>query len=708
VDAETSFGRWLKQRRKALDLTQEALARRVGCATVTIRKLEAGELRPSRQVAERLAEHLGVEPAERPAFIRFARGGPEALPPVPGTLAPTSPPQAAEQPEAGVMPPDAHPATASRRAALLAIGGLLALVLLAAFATLGLNSGRRAALPPATPAGALAPPAGRGSAGTLRIIAAAPKGAVATLNPHLGESLYALEPARLALEPLAAIGPDGALVPVLASEIPSLANGGLSADRRAVTWRLRPDVVWSDGTPFSAADVAFTYRYCADERTACITAPEFGGAERVEALDARTVRIVWERPMSDPYRMFVGGMGLVLQERQMAGCAGDAASQAGCAQANMAPVGTGPYVVRAFTPDGEAVFALNERYRDPALPAFAEVRFRFVEDPQEAARAVFERGEADYALGVQASATTLADLIELGRGKLIETPTPLVERLLLNFADPDPELGRDRSAPGRPHPFLADVRVRRALALAIDRRALAEELYRLGVPGRPTCELVVTEPYVRPDAAYGGRHGCDANPDEARALLEAAGWQVGAGGVRERDGTRLRVVLLSTTGPARERAQEILKVSWEAIGVAVELRSLPPPQFFGDGPDAAVRFPADALLFASGSDTPDQGEYLCQWASEAIPRRENGWSGSNFERFSSAEYDLLCAQLRAATDPDERAALTLRMNDLLVDEVVTVPLVARRDLSARAADLHGPSPGPWDAKLWNVAVWTRP
>jgi peptide/nickel transport system substrate-binding protein len=721
VDVELPFGQWLKLRRKTLDLTQQELARRVGCATVTIRKFEAGELRPSRQVAERLAAQLALAPDQQAAFVRFARGMLEPVPPEASSasLAPPHPPLGSSEhrPKPAGEPGASARGSTPRRAwsrrwllALLAATTVL-VMLVAALAPTRWRDHPRSAVSgesgQPSVATSAATSAGRGSAGELRIVMTVPDGTVTSLNPYLGDNLFVLEPARLALEPLAAVQPDGALVPVLAAEIPTVANGGVSADLRAVTWKLRADVLWSDGSPFTAADVVFTFRYCSDPSTPCISATLFHDAERVEQLGASTVRIVWRQPRPDPYGLFVGSQGLILQERQFAGCIGAASvAEARCVAANLAPLGTGPFRVDGFSPDREARFAINRRFRDPAAPAFAAIRLGFVTDPLEAARSVFERGEADYALGIEADAPTLAHMIELGRGRLIETPTALVERLLFNQSDPDPALGEARSDPHRLHPFLADRRVRRALTLAIDRRVLATAFYERGVAGQPTCELVVTAPYNQAGSLRDGR-ACEPDTDEARRLLDAAGWQVGADGIRQKNSRKLRLMLISTVKPARQRAQELIRDAWGAVGVAVELRSVEAPRFFGSGPDSAVRFPGDALLFASGSDTADQTEYLCQWASERIPQPNNGWLGTNYERYRNAEYDILCARLRVETDPAERAALTLRMNDLLVDEAVTVPLVAHRTLSARAAALRGAEPGPWDVQLWNVAAWSR-
>ena len=88
-------------------------------------------------------------------------------------------------------------------------------------------------------------------------------------NSYLSSGTKDLLAGSLSLEPLAEIGPDGALVPALAAEIPTASNGGVAADGLSITWTLRDDVLWSDGTPFTASDVAFTFAYCSDEATGC-------------------------------------------------------------------------------------------------------------------------------------------------------------------------------------------------------------------------------------------------------------------------------------------------------------------------------------------------------------------------------------------------------------------------------------------------------
>jgi peptide/nickel transport system substrate-binding protein len=728
-----SFGLWLKQRRKELDLTQEKLAEQVGCAVSTIRKIEAGVLRPSRQIAERLANQLELPPEERAAFLKAARAAPRPLHAPHSAQEDDSEPSSVETASA--------PAEETRwRAARLwaAFGGVAVLaVLVLALASdvfRGFSAPTGAPTPtmataqliavqspasspslaasPVTPAAAATaeqvPAVGRGQGGTLRILHGRSPEA---LNSHQTNWSWDYDAARLIIEPLAVIDPDGALTPALAAEIPTIANGGVAKDFKSVTWKLKPDVTWSDGSPLTADDVVFTYTYCADKETGCTDGSTFEGAEKVEALDPTTMRISWKRPTPYPYRMFVGWNGYILQKRQFAACVGaKATTDAGCRRANLAPIGTGPYKLREITSDGTQIYDINERYRDSNRPFFKQVRIAAVADVAARAAAVFETGEADYApYLIELDTATLKRMIEIGKGELLVKPTSYVERLLLNRANPDPKLGDKRSELDQPHPFLSDLRVRRALALALDRKAITEQVYRMGIPVSPSCELIVTEPYVSPKEIYGGRHSCGPDVDGARKLLDEAGWRPGIDGIRQKNGVRMKILFQTTIDPVRQKVQEMIKAAWVQLGVEVELTSVDADEFFAGkagAPPVAAQFYADVEEFANGSDY-DPTDYLCQWSSDQIARKSNNWSGNNYERFASAKYDLLCARLRVEPDPNKRKEIVLQMNDILVEDVAVIPLgTSGGDLfAAYSRRLKGIDLGAWDAQTWNIADW---
>lgn len=176
-------------------------------------------------------------------------------------------------------------------------------------------------------------------------------------NPLLSGGTKDLLAGSLVLEPLAEVGPDGALVPALAAEIPTVSNGGLSADGLSITWKLRDDVLWSDGTPFTSADVVFTYEYCADEATGC-SSDTILEISSVVADDDHTVTVSFADPLPYPYKFGVGYTSPMIQKAQMEPCIGAAAT--GCADQNFSPVGTGPYVVTELRPEDTVTYAMNE------------------------------------------------------------------------------------------------------------------------------------------------------------------------------------------------------------------------------------------------------------------------------------------------------------------------------------------------------------
>ncbi len=528
------------------------------------------------------------------------------------------------------------------------------------------------------------------------------------LNPHLATGTKDFDAARIMLEPLASVPIDGFPSPNLAADIPTVENGGVADDFSSVTWTLKEDVLWSDGTPFTSEDVVFTYEYCAESATACTTATAFSNIASVEALDDYTVQITWAEPNPNPYQTFVGARGMILQKAQFENCVGEAASTTSeCQEANLAPIGTGPYMLRDFAPGDVVEFDPNPNYRDPAKPFFSEVLMKGGGDATSAARAVFQTGDTDYAWNLQVEASVLLQLVEQGgQGQLLATPGASVERIMFNFTNPDPALGDERGQLSQPHPFLTDPAVREAMTLAVDRQTIAEQLY--GPSGDATCYFVTTEPFRAVDELFDG--SCDQNIEAANALLDEAGWELGGDGVREKDGVRLSVLFQTSVNPLRQKTQEIVKQNWEAIGVETELKSVDAGVFFDSAagnPDNISHFFSDVQMYTTGPSEPDWTAHLCRWTSAEAAQAENEWRGTNHTRWQNEEYDALCTDLQTETDPEERIAKTLAMDNLLVDEFTQIPLVARKGVAGAANSLQGLEPTTWDTVLWNIADWTR-
>ena len=220
---------------------------------------------------------------------------------------------------------------------------------------------------------ALAPAAfaERGSDGEVKIIYWQ---APSILTPFLSGGTKDVEAASMILEPLARYNEQGELVPWLAAEIPTVANGGVSEDLTSITWKIAPGLLWSDGTPFTSADVAFTHEYCTHPEGGCAQLTKFNGVTSVETPDDLTVVVTFEGPTPNPYGPFVGGESPILQAAQFADCLGAAAST--CTEQNFNPIGTGPFVVDEFKPNDVITMSANPNYRDPAKPAFASVTFK--------------------------------------------------------------------------------------------------------------------------------------------------------------------------------------------------------------------------------------------------------------------------------------------------------------------------------------------
>ncbi len=524
------------------------------------------------------------------------------------------------------------------------------------------------------------------------------------LNPYLSSGTKDVESSSLVLEPLAGFDEKGAIFPRLAVDIPTVDNGGISADLKTITWKLKPDLKWSDGTPVTSADVVFTAEYCMHPEGGCAQLARYEGVDKVEALDDLTVKVSFKEPKPNPYNAFVGSTSPILQKAQFQDCLGAKAPE--CTAANFGPIGTGPFVVTEFKPNDVIQLKANENYRDPAKPAFATVNFKGGGDAAAAARAVLETGEYDYAWNLQLAPDVLAGMEAAGKGEVINGFGTLVERIEMNLTDPSPDLPEgERSTVKHPHPILSDIKVRQALSMAIDRNLLVEVGY--GKAGRPTCDLVPA-----PDAFAAKNTVCLTQDIEgAKKLLDEAGWTVGADGIREKDGKKLKLLYQTSTNAVRQDFQALIKEWWKEIGVDAELKNVDASVFFGGdpgSPDTFQKFYADVEMYANNFDGTDPEPYLAQYTCDKAPSPETQWQGENINRFCDKEYDALVAELGKTADMAKREELAKKMNNMLtVDSYVVVPLVDRGRNSGKSKTLGGVVLNTWDSELWNASDWYR-
>jgi peptide/nickel transport system substrate-binding protein len=593
-----------------------------------------------------------------------------------------------------------------RRVGVLGLLGVLVWLLAACAGP----AARVAPQPASTPTVEPTRPEGRGAGATLRILFwQAPK----TLNPHLTTGSADWAAARVTYEPLASYDAGGSLVPFLAAEIPSLENGGVAPDGKSVTWKLKHDVRWSDGEPFTAEDVRFTYDFIKNPDTGATTSATYSAVDSVEVIDDYTVRVNFKQVTPAWSLPFVGVQGLILPKHIFGPYNGANAAQA---PANLLPVGTGPYRVVKFKPEevlflgnnlietNKIVYEPNPFFREPDKPYFNRVELKGGGTVGEAARSVLQVGDVDYANNLQIDAATQQKLEAGGKGKILAPFGAFVERILLNRTDPDKATAEgERSSVQFSNPFFDDPKVRQAFAFAVDRDAIAK-LY--GSTGTPTSNVLVSpDKFQSPNTSY------EFNLDKAAGLLDEAGWvRSGGDGIRTKDGVKLSVLFQTSANPLRQQTQAIVKKALESIGVDVQLTFFDSSVFFDTDPNNVNNrhhFYADMEMYATGNRSPDPGAYMKSWTCAERAQKANNWTGLNKERWCDPAYDALYQQSTQETDPEKRRQLFIQMNDMLVNDQVVIPLVRQADISGVSNTLEGVTLTPWDADLWNIKDWRR-
>lgn len=532
--------------------------------------------------------------------------------------------------------------------------------------------------------------------------------AVSNLNPFLSGGTKDLHAASLIVEPLARYDENAVMVPYLAADIPTLDNGGISADLTTITWKLKEGLVWSDGSPVTAADVVFSWQYCTDEATGCSQITNFTDVTSVEAVDDLTIKITFGIAKPFPYGPFVGQTSPIIQKAQFENCIGAAAQ--GCTEQNFAPIGTGPYMVEEFRANDVVTYVANPNYREAGKPYFKRVVLKGGGDAESSARGVLETKEADYGWNLQVLPAILAQMEAAGNGTIMTAFGTQVERIHINQTNPDPALGDNRSvwaADGsNAHPFLTNPAVVQALSMAIDRQLIAEQVY--GPAGQPTCNLVPAPPqYV----STANDTCLKQDMAGAKKLLDDAGIvDTDGDGIRELNGVPLKILYQTSTNAVRQANQALVKQWWDELGVSTELRNIDAGVFFGGdpaSPDTYGKFYADVEMFTNNFDGTDPEAYMAGWKCSEVSGPDNNWLGSNVSRWCNPDYDKLADELAKTADPAERAKLVIQMNDMIIQGGGMIPLIHRGAVSARSNTLEGVRMNPWDSEEWNIADWTR-
>jgi len=518
------------------------------------------------------------------------------------------------------------------------------------------------------------------------------------LNPHFAVGTKDQDGSRIFYEPLASWDPDGNLAPILAAEIPSVQNGGVAKDGKSVTWKLKQGVQWHDGKPFTADDVIFNWEYAADPATASVTNGTYKDI-KAQKLDSHTIKVSFEKPTPFWADAFVGVRGMIIPKHLFEAYKGGKSREA---PGNLKPVGTGPYRFVDFKPGDMVKGELNPSYHMPNRPFFDTIEMKGGGDAVSAARAVIQTGEFDYAWNMQVEDDILKRMEQGGKGRADIVAGGNIEHIQLNNTDPWKEVDGERSSIKTKHPFLTDPAVRQALNLLVDRAAVQEQIYgRTGI---------ATANFLNQPARFASKATkWEFNIDKANQILDAGGWKRGGDGIREKGGVKLKMVYQTSINAPRQKNQQIVKQAAAKAGIDMEIKSITASVYFSSdvaNPDTYTHFYTDIQMYTTTMTQPDPELFMNQFTSWEVASKANKWQGRNITRWRSEDYDKLYRSAESELDPVKRAALFIRMNELVIQNIVVIPVVFRPRVAAIANTMRVEQSG-WDSDFWALQNWYR-
>jgi peptide/nickel transport system substrate-binding protein len=518
------------------------------------------------------------------------------------------------------------------------------------------------------------------------------------LNPHFAVGTKDQDGSRLFYEPLANWDGDGNLKPVLAAQIPGREDGTLAADGKSVTWKLKKGVTWHDGKPFTADDVIFNWNYAKDPATAAVTIANYKDVI-VEKVDDYAIVIKFDKPTPFWANAFVGTQGMIIPKHLYADYSGAKSREA---PTNLKPVGTGPYKFKDFKPGDMVSGDINMNYHMDNRPYFDSIEMKGGGDAVSAARAVLQTGEFDFAWNMQVEDEILTRLEKGGKGRVVVSNGGNIEHIQLNTTDPWTEVDGERSSLKSKHPTLSDPAVRQALSMLVDKDSVQKYIY--GRTGTATANFV-----NNPEKFRSKTTKFEFNVDKAADILEKAGWKKGADGVRAKDGKKLKFVFQSSINQPRQKTQAIVKQACQKAGVDIEVKAVTASVFFSSdvaNPDTYPHFYCDLQMYTTTMTQPDPELFMNQFCSWEAATKANKWQGRNITRWQNKEYDDNYKAAQVELDPVKRAAMFIKANDMVINDQVVIPVVARPGVVAMSTKLHAVISG-WDNNTWDIQDWYK-
>ena len=510
------------------------------------------------------------------------------------------------------------------------------------------------------------------------------------LNTYIGVQTVITYVHRPFAEYLIDVNDRGEYVPVLAAEVPSVENGGVSKDGLTITYKLKKGVKWSDGQPFTSADVKFTWEALVNPKNLVKSRSGYELIESVETPDDYTAVVKYR----EYYAPYLTRFAPVLPKHILGKL-----ENMNDAPYNRMPVGTGPFKVTEWVSGDHITMVKNPDYREADKVKIDKLFFKIIPS-REVGIAQIQAGDID---GVWDLIEAQIPMMERNPEVSLCLSSALVsERLIMNHSTP---VAPNNGNPDYPHPILADVKVRQAIQYAIDKQTIIDKLlYGKAQPG--TTEI--------PDgwAHNPNVKSTEYNPKRAMQLLDQAGWKPGSDGIRKKGGTRLRLKITTTTGnKLREMVEQVLVAQMKAVGIEFYIENVPSSVLFGSWSNDADRKKGryDILMYTTGPGIDPHQQYEGYFHSKNIPTVANGGSGYNYTRHRDAELDKWLDLAGKAPSMEKRADAYRKAQERVAEIVPHIYLYRRVNVHVFRNNVKGWKPNGYgiiDAvETWNVADW---
>jgi peptide/nickel transport system substrate-binding protein len=521
-----------------------------------------------------------------------------------------------------------------------------------------------AATPQAPAAQSTSAPADAPAAsGDPKILRVAYGGEIDTLNPFTSQFLIDIH--LTMLEGLIVSNDQNQYIPVLAKAIPTVENGGLvelGDGKTEMTWELQQGVKWHDGVEFTGEDVCYTWQFITAEGSEVYNRDEYLAISKCEVVDPHTVKMTWDKPFAGYSKLFESMLPKHIMEGQ----------DPKTGDFNRNPVGTGPFKFAEWR-SGEYIRVVRnpDYWRGPEFPAIDEIVFTFIPDANTRLNAL-KAGEYDWG---QIQTNQVKDVEGLAG----------YETLLVNqnsWVHFDFSVKTEHG-----QKLFSDKAVRQAIFHAIDRTAIAEDLMEGTVTVADTV-VAPSSPYFNADVP---KYPFD--PEKAKQMLDAAGWTVGADGIREKDGEKLSFTIMNRAGRAdRIAIAQFIQAQLKDVGVDVQFDTQESAAWTG------VWRTGEWDAVVGGWILPADPSFTSLFGCDA---------GNNMTGLCSEELDALMEQADTKFELEERKPLLDEAQALLAEEAFSLPLyynVTPHVVTERLGNFK-PS-GTNLGSFWNVYEWT--